>query len=71
VKSRIGVRPKPRVREATLRPVAQPGAERKTFSAASQPPHHDRHARQIEPRGNVPENKQKGEARVERSLTLG
>jgi len=72
VKSRIGVRPKPR--EATLRPAAQPaqpGAVPKTLSAASQPSHHDRHERQIEPRGNVPDNKQKGEARVERSFTLG
>jgi len=43
---------------------------RKTLSAASQPPHHDRHARQIEPRGSVPDNKQKDEARVERSFTL-
>jgi len=41
------------------------------LSAASQPPHHDRHARQIEPRGNVLNNKQKGESRVERSFTLG
>jgi len=26
---------------------------------------------EVEPRGNVPDNKQKGEARVERSFTLG
>jgi len=66
--------PEARVPEATLRPAAQPaqpGAVSKTLSAAKKPPHHDRHARQIEPRGNVPDNKQKGEARVERPFTLG
>jgi len=56
-----------------LRPAAQPAPEavRKIVSAASQPPHHDSHATQSEPRGNVLDNKQKGEARVERSITLG
>jgi len=51
-----------RVPKATLRPATQPappGAARKIVSAASQPPHHDSHATQREPRGNVPENKQK------------
>jgi len=74
VKSRIGVCPTSRVPEATLRPAtqpAQPGTVRRTLSAASQPPHQDCHARQIEPRGNVPDNKQKDEDRVERSFTLG
>jgi len=73
VKYRIGVSPKPQAPRSTLRPAAQPaqpGSVRKSLSAASQPPHHDRHARQIEPRGNVPDNKQKGEAGVERSFTL-
>jgi len=56
-----------------FRPAAQPApaAVRKIVTAASQPPHHDSHAVQSEPRGNVPDNKQKGEARVERSFTLG
>jgi len=74
VKSGIGVHPKTREPKATLRPAAQPappGAVHKTLSAASQPPHHDSHATQSEPRGNVPDNKQKGESRVERSFTLG
>jgi len=57
-----------------LRPVAQPappGAVREIASAAGQPPHHDSHATQSEPRGNVPDHPQNGEARVERSFTLG
>jgi len=64
----------PRVPKATLRPVAQPappGAVREIASAASQPPHHDSHTTQSEPRGNVPDHTQKGEARAERSFTLG
>jgi len=62
------------VPEATLHPAekqAHPGAVHRTLSAASQPPHPDRHARQIEPRGNVPDNELKGEARVKRSFSLG
>jgi len=47
------------------------GAVRRTSSAASQPPQHDSYARQIEPCGDVTGNMQKGEARVERSFTLG
>jgi len=70
----MGVCPNPRAPGATIRPAAQPthpGAVRKTSSAASQPPHHDSFARQNEPRGNVTDSKQKGEARVEQSFTLG
>jgi len=62
------------VPEATLRPttqLARPKAVRRTSSAASQAPQHDSYARQIEPRGDVTGNKQKGETRVERSFTLG
>jgi len=72
-RSRSGV-PEPRVPKAKLRPVAQPappGAVREIASAASQPPHHDSHATQSEPRGNVPDHMHKIEARVERSFTLG
>jgi len=66
--------PEPRVPKATLRPAAQPappGAVRKIALAANQPPHHDSHATQSEPHGNVPDNTQEGEARVERSFILG
>jgi len=37
---------------------------RRTSSAASQPPHHDSYAGQIELRGNITNNEQKGEAVV-------
>jgi len=53
--------PEPRAPKATLRPPAQPApprAERKIASAAGQPPHHDSHATQSEPRGNIPDNMQ-------------
>jgi len=66
--------PEPRAPKAKLRPAAQPappGAVRKIASAAGQPPHHDSRATQSEPRGNVPDHTQKGEARVELSFTLG
>jgi len=56
-----------------LRPVAQPAppvAVRKIASAAGQPPHHDSRATQSEPRENVPDHTQKGEAKVECSFAL-
>jgi len=66
--------PEPRAPKGTLRPVAQPappGAVRKIASAAGQTPHHDSRATQSEPRENVPDHTQKGEAIVECSLTQG
>jgi len=56
----------PRAPKAMQRPAAQPappGAVRNIASAAGQPPHHDSRALQSEPRGNVLDHTQKGEAR--------
>jgi len=57
-RSRSGVRPNPE--------------HQKPRYVQSRSQHHQEQcARHSKPRGNVPDNKQKGEARVERSFTLG
>jgi len=58
--------PSARSHASPSRAASTSGAVRRTLSAASQPPHHNSLAGQIELRGNVTNNKQRGEA-----FTLG